>query len=507
MDPQFLLKDEVEFELACRGYTQSGALVGALKKILKKMIQAENLLQVSYEIKPPLSCTADPGLELNICSDKISNILCYISELREKPDGQLYKRLVSRLFHVVNRLNLINAIDQIDIEKKNLLLDKARILLKDLEDKDDIEDNDEITPEMKEALHNSLGEDSKKILNEIEGINKIIKHTAPSTSNSGDNLLQEEIIIDKQNLGRKRVSFALDDLNVPEINNRNPLHAKFFNSTSIDEDEFRHKLKLVPVSQWGLQFSGDNSFSVNAFIERVDELKDARNATDNDLWRHAIDFFKGDALIWFRANREYASSWKELVSLLKSTFQSPYYQEELLTEAKSRTQGKNESVLIFVSVMQNMFNRLPNKISEAEKILIIIRNLQPYYQRAVCRDTFTSISELLNVLRILERTKINCDKFLEPKTFLNSLEPDLAYRCTSNKKEEKEVFEIKEAISKTIPISNMRCWNCRERGHLFRACGAPKQRLFCYKCGRFGVTVSNCNCKGNAVGESRESAK
>ena len=56
MDPHYLLKDEVEFELASRGYTKTGGLASALKKILKKMLEAENLLQVSYEIKPPESC-------------------------------------------------------------------------------------------------------------------------------------------------------------------------------------------------------------------------------------------------------------------------------------------------------------------------------------------------------------------------------------------------------------------------------------------------------------------
>lgn len=505
MDPQFLLKDEVEFELACRGYTKPGGLVSALKKILKKMIQAENLLQVSYEIKPPQSCIVTPTIELNICSDKISNILCYISELQEKPDKQLYKRLVSRLFHVVNRLKFITPIEEIDMEKKKALLDKAIILLKDLEDKDDIEDGDNITPEMKEALQNSLGEDSKKILKEIVD-DAFTSDDVPSTSKAKDNMVTEDVLLHKHNLGNKRVSFAQDDLDIQAFHSPNHFH-KLLNSTSVDEGYHARKLKLVPISQWGLQFSGDNRYSVNAFLERVDELKDARNATDEDLWRHAIDFFRGDALIWFRANRQNVTNWKELVLLLKRTFQSPYYQEELLSEAKSRTQGKNEGVLIFVSVMQNLFNRLPNKISETEQIMIIVKNLQPYYQRAVCRDVFTSIADLINILRIVERTKINCDNFQEPKTIISSLEPDLAYKPTSASKETEEILEIKNKLSDSSTYNRMRCWNCRETGHLFRSCSMPKQRLFCYKCGRFGVTSSSCICKGNATGERREPAK
>ncbi|XP_045778198.1 uncharacterized protein LOC123876106 isoform X1 [Maniola jurtina] len=460
MDPQYLLKDEVEFELACRGYTQPG-LVSALKKILKNMLEAESSMEVSYELKSPPQSVNSPSAELDTCSKKISTITCYLSEIQEKPDKQLYKRLVSRLFHVVNRLNLAIPLDEIEKARRNALLDKTSILLEELEGKDDMQDGEEITPEMREALHNSIGEDSKKILNLID------EQTSEEKAGANSNVMQDML--------------------------------------PVDEIQPVRKHKLVPISQWGVHFSGDSKFSVNAFIERVQELKDARHATHDDLWQHAIDFFKGDALIWFRANREFVRDWNELVLLLKRTFQSPYYQEELLTEAKARTQGKNEPVLIFIAVMQNMFNRLPNKISETEKLMIIVKNLQPYYQRAVCRDTFTSISDLVNVMRIIERTKINCDKFQEPKSVVNALEPDLAYKSsTETVIDKKEVSLIKSTDNK--PSSNMRCWNCRETGHLFRSCSVPKQRLFCYRCGRFGITLKDCTCKGNASGEGRKPA-
>lgn len=502
MDPHFLLKDELEFELASRGYVQPSGLVSALKLVLKKILIVESSQKVSYKIKPTASCIDHPDEELEICSNKLDTILRYVSELNEKPDKNLYKRLVSRLSHVVNRLRLIKAVEQVDIEKQQVLTDKAVVLLSELERKDDLEDNEMITPEMKDALHRSFGEDSKKILNEIEN-NVFVDAVVPSTSTRAADVANGVTgHTPKPNLEHKRVSFAQEDFDIQAFHERLP-HANVFNSTTVHENQSR-KNKLVPISQWGVQFLGDSSYSVNAFIERVNELKEARNATDDDLYRHAIDFFKGDALIWFRANREYVSDWCELVLLLKRTFQSPFYQEELLSEAKSRTQGHNESVLIFISVMQNLFNRLPNKISEYEKIMIITKNLQPYYQRAVCRDVFTSISDLVNVLRVIERTKINCDRFQEPKTLVNSIEPDLAYRSNESSQATENLNEMKNSNTSNTP--KMRCWNCRETGHLFRLCSMPKQRLFCYKCGRFGVTSKDCSCKGNAAGERQDPA-
>ncbi|XP_052742263.1 uncharacterized protein LOC128198866 [Bicyclus anynana] len=440
MDPQHLLKDEVEFELACRGYSQPG-LVSALKKILKKMLEAESVMSVSYEIKSPQASVTTPSLELDVCAVKVNNLMCYVSELNEKPDKLLFKRLVSRLFHVVNRLKLAVPVDEVEKDRRNVLLDKAVILLKDLEGKDEIEDSDHITPEMREALHNSIGDDGKKILNLLdEHVNP--ESVLPSASEATKSVDTQGIFALNSNIQRK-VSFAQEDLHIP-FGREKQSPCKVFNSTTFDETPMR-KLKLVPICQWGVHFYGDNKFSVNAFIERVHELKDARNATDDDLWRHAIDFFKGDALIWFRANREFVGSWNELVLLLKRSFQSPFYQEELLSEAKARTQGKSESVLIFIA---------------------------------------------------------------EPNTVVNSLEPDLAYKTDKTLTNSTPALtEIKDSKkSNTLQGVNMRCWNCRETGHVFRSCPVPKQRLFCYRCGRFGLTLKDCICKGNGNGESSKPA-
>lgn len=267
--------------------------------------------------------------------------------------------------------------------------------------------------------------------------------------------------------------------------------------------------KLVPISQWGIKFSGNDSMSINAFLERIDELKDARNATDEDLWRYAIDLFEKDALIWFRANRSYVTNWAELVFMLQRNFQRPYYQEELLDEIRRRTQGSDESVTIFISIMQNMFNRLQSPVSESYKVNIILKNLQPYYQRAVCRDEFSSIMDLVNVLRIVERTKLNCDAFEKPSVGKRSLEPDLAYKGSevntvtvdSSPKEEIGVIE------RNVDGNTRRCWNCREYGHAFRNCTLPKQRLFCYRCGRFGTISKDCSCQGNYKGGNNGNAK
>ncbi|KAF9423382.1 hypothetical protein HW555_001191 [Spodoptera exigua] len=442
-----------------------------------------NFFHSVYEPASPLLSQWQPPTETSSACD-IMSTLCFNEEniLRELrsldpakssgPDGIPAYFLRRTAAHICKPLAIIyNNELEADDKIKSELSTRCQTLLNRLESKEDIEvHKDEITSELKQVLHETLGD-------------------------IGDNIV-------------RKLQFDTEyNNNEEDLEETKP---KLFKTSTVDI-EFP-KRKLVPISQWGVYFSADTKISVNAFIERVNEIKEARNATDEDLWRYAIDFFKGDALIWFRANKVQATNWKELVILLKRTFQSPFYQDDLLTEIKARTQGKDESVTIYMSILQNMFNRLPSPITEQEKISIVLRNIQPYYQKAICRDVFFSVSEIVDVLRIIERTKINCDRFEEPRVQKINLEPDLAYKnnyslLTKNVNEFEKKIEIDNVTSNAQRTITGRCWNCREVGHLFRSCRIPKQRLFCYKCGRFGVTSKDCVCKGNAAGESTKPAK
>lgn len=484
MDPHYLLKDELEFELACRGVGVR-AVVSVLRKLLKEVLISEQTGDYSHEIKAPKQSLDSSSEELETCASKLKVLTQYITELTDRPDKPLFRRLVSRLIHVQNRLAFISPKSDREIKQISELKKKGDSLLALLEERDEPPIEVDLSAEDKHNLVETLGEIGNKIIKKMEESSNVI---AAKTSKD----------INHPQIERKICTFedCFDD----------KVKAQKLFRCSTFEDGVTNR-KLVPVSTWGIKFSGRNNLSVNAFIERVEEIKEARNARDTDLWRYAIDFFEGDALIWYRANKDRVGDWEELVFLLKRTFQSPYYQEELLEEIKARTQGKDESAVIFIFVMQNMFNRLPNKISENEKIQIIMRNLQPYFQRAVCRDTFVAVEDLVNILQLLERTKRNCDNFQEPQSHKFKLEPDLAYKPStySINHEIKETAAVAEITEKKTVGS--RCWNCRETGHLFRACTAIKQRQFCYKCGRFGVTSKNCPCKGNASGEGTKPAK
>lgn len=181
---------------------------------------------------------------------------------------------------------------------------------------------------------------------------------------------------------------------------------------------------------------------------------------------------------------------------MKEDFQPPEYDERLLDEIKRRTQGKNESMGIFIAVMTNMFERLSKPIEESSKLKIILKNISPFYQMNLCLTEIESVSELLKYCKKLETKKYNIDNFALPVRNKNDLEPDLAYVSTDIDDDERG------DMTSDTRVSLIKCWNCEGTGHRSSQCSEAK-RKHCYRCGKIGYTVRNCpKCSSNSENAS-----
>lgn len=252
-----------------------------------------------------------------------------------------------------------------------------------------------------------------------------------------------------------------------------------------------HHPKPVPVSSWGLKFSGNpKDMSVNAFIERVNELKVARNSNDRLLFASAIDLFTGNAAIWYRANKDTYNNWSDLMVGLRSEFLLPEYDEHLFEEIKHRTQGPNESIGIYVSVMKNLFGRLCTSVPESTRLKILVRNLAPFYQTQLGLVEITSIAQLLQYGKQLEARRASVEAYVPPPTRGKSLEPDLACVSASSGSDRGTTVEAG-------PSNSIKCWNCGRNGHRSAQCSQQRRR-HCFGCGRPNVTRFSCpSCSGN----------
>lgn len=256
----------------------------------------------------------------------------------------------------------------------------------------------------------------------------------------------------------------------------------------------------LDIVRWNVRYNGRSS--VNDFLERMEEIRLSRGVGKAELLRCAPELFTDEALLWYRTGR--FSSWDHLCDQLRAAFRPYDYEFGLWDEIRRRTQGGQEKVLTFITVMENLFRKLEQAVPESSRVNLIRRNLLPSIQTQLALQEIHTISELTRLARAVEETEWRTRKFVPPPTnYHNLLEPALAYRkpASSGKvsvvaAEEGEVVVI--SPEESSPGAEPTCWNCGQTGHRFRACSHPKRR-FCFRCGRPNVMANNCpRCSKNS---------
>ncbi|XP_048006767.1 uncharacterized protein LOC125242101 [Leguminivora glycinivorella] len=283
MDPNYLLKDELEYELECRGVSIQST-VPVLRKILKELMQVEQTEGASRGGGAPAREVLDASSELDKCVTKLSVLGSYISEIVGKPDRTLFRRLVSRLYHVQGRLMSIVKVTEAEGNRKETLQQRCQVLLEKLEVQDDVLEEDDLTAQDMEILQQSLGEVGVRI---IEKLKRGKELAGGSTDTPGQNAVggeRETGIQHVKGTGDRSVNILTEK--GESLRDRGI--SRLLRTSTVDEEAPRRK--LVPIYQWGLKFSGSN-MSINAFLERVSELRVARNATDDDLMAVCDRFF------------------------------------------------------------------------------------------------------------------------------------------------------------------------------------------------------------------------
>nr|CAI5855249.1 unnamed protein product [Callosobruchus analis] len=202
-----------------------------------------------------------------------------------------------------------------------------------------------------------------------------------------------------------------------------------------------------------------------------------------------------------------ASSWDDLCNQLRDTFLPHDYEYGLWDEIRSRTQGTNEKVVNFVVVMESLFRKLREPVSEHTKVNIIQRNFLPYIQRQLALHPVTTVSQIMSMARSIEEAHVRAQRYQPPPSSVKGLlEPELRYRrtegsapstnclaastpCTSGPNMEENISLASLTNSPARPEAL--CWNCHQTGHKFRKCQREKQ-IFCFRCGRRDVTSNSC---------------
>lgn len=514
MDINRLRKWELQYEIRLRGLTPL-TTVAENRTFLRQIIHRER----SGESFPEV-VTFDTGCEL----DEVRLTLDSLSEEIEFSSDPLadIRRLEVRFVHVRNRLQRIVTTDRNQENLKSELYELLSRLesLPELQNKqfeDTNKGNEHISlldtpnlllPEVVYSNNKTLGNFDKSLVNQNLIPLEADFDTKCSISKTSSPTAKRQI---EDEFSRDRFLLQRFD-NPPRLVGSSPASNFKRNDVQLIRPETH-----VPVYKWNITFDG--SSNVLDFLERLEELRLSRGVDKEQLLRSAPELFTDSALIWYRSIRYSVCDWDNLVRQLKKTFLPCDYEFDLKEEISRRSQGAEEKLAIYVSVMENLFNRLSDKPSEAERVKLIRRNLLPACQRALAFHSINSISDLIQFGSKWEEANDRALRFQPPSQNQNQfLGPHLSYhRPTRDKKCHTSFHGVQvEDRSCSEAVANggsgkvagdlnsraLQCFNCGSQGHLYRECPRPMQKR-CFRCQTPNCTVRTCrNCnqkQGNSL--------
>lgn len=178
-------------------------------------------------------------------------------------------------------------------------------------------------------------------------------------------------------------------------------------------------------------------------------------------------------------------------------------------QIEERTQNADEPVVIYISVMENLFYCLSEMPTENKKLQILKSRVLPQYQSHLAMKSISSIADLVECCRLLEEAE-------KSKKLFNVNKPGTSKEHTGNHKDSRNSSDSykyhKRQDSRTFAgtsgtnqrsmqgqVAEIHCWNCNSVGHVQRDCKKGHNKPVCYGCGRRNVIRPNCpSCSKNA---------
>lgn len=251
-------------------------------------------------------------------------------------------------------------------------------------------------------------------------------------------------------------------------------------------------LKEKPVSLNTLNLKYDGTTCVRVFIERLEELRQARNIPENHMLLAFSDLLDKSVLHWYRNNKCNFQTYPQLLECLREDFDIPDLDYKLLNEIRQRTQSRTETIVVYLSTMQGMFSRLATPLSSKDQLEILMHNIRPEYMKDLAFQRVDSIDSLKHYCKQLELARTRADQFSEPNFSNFRITSDLHARPPL-KSFNKQVSALDVAsTSNTSNQVTMKCFRCNKTNHYTNQC--KSREIVCFKCGMKGVKRPECEC-------------
>lgn len=267
------------------------------------------------------------------------------------------------------------------------------------------------------------------------------------------------------------------------------------------------------------KFSYNGNTCVRSFIQRIEEFRISKSVPESKMMKSAGGIFTDGALHWYRKYKNIVTSWSTLLILLRESFDIPDYDYRMASEIRDRTQGEHETITVYLAVMDGMFSRLGQPMSEEAKLEVLLHNIRPCYIDTIASNpNISTIEELLTVCKNYERIKAFSTNYREPPTrSSNMLAPEFCYTAQRRRDEKpfnnyygngntaRDNSRYRTSEISAAPVSAPYCARCRVNTHSMRDCTAERT-IICFGCGEKGIRKPDCpKCRNKTKDQSSSS--
>ncbi|KAK3909630.1 Activity-regulated cytoskeleton associated protein 1 [Frankliniella fusca] len=273
-------------------------------------------------------------------------------------------------------------------------------------------------------------------------------------------------------------------------------HRRSSSSSSSEDEASRPRTRMNPVTRFPHRFGKDED--LHNFLDDVEGAADNHDIGDEELLRGVGALLTGQAKIWYRAKRNWFTTWDQFKREIKNAFEPGEDDDATLEKLHSLTQAPDETFIVYEARGDQLFHRLTTPLSDKERFRILWKGLHLFYRSRIPSSSVSSLRELRKTCKALEVDKKAIQKLEnEAKT---------RDRRRAEKHEKKERKHAKAAAAEVDSSSSeaeaaavqtscspaVQCWRCGEYGHFSLHC---KTKIFCIGCGMKDTLAERCkNC-------------